>query len=142
MIAARRLAAILSADVVGYSRLMGNDREAVRFGHRPKMPHSPIWEAGRLQIRARMGPLLTFRRFALPQEYRGRHAVPGAGALFCKSSDPSLTFRTSKSRAVSKWPNDTASRSLGLMEAMSLPPPQGVKVRALSSLRAVPKEPS
>ena len=29
--------------------------------------------------------------FALPQEYRGRHAVPGAGALFCKSSDPSLT---------------------------------------------------
>ena len=39
------------------------------------------------------GPLLTFRRFALPQEYRGRHAVPGAGALFCKSSDPSLTFR-------------------------------------------------
>ena len=47
------------------------------------------------------GPLLTFRRFALPQEYRGRHAVPGAGALFCKSSDPSLTFRPSKSRAVS-----------------------------------------
>ena len=58
---------------------------------------------------------MTFRRFALPQEYRGRHAVPGAGALFCKSSDPSLTFRTSKSRAVSKWPSDTASRSLGLV---------------------------
>ena len=57
---------------------------------------------------------MTFRRFALPQEYRGRHAVPGAGALFYKSSDPSVTFRTSKSRAGSKWPSDTASRSLGL----------------------------
>ena len=61
---------------------------------------------------------MTFRRFALPQEYRGRHAVPGAGVLFCKSSDPSLTFRTSKSRAVSKWPSDTASRSLGLVEGV------------------------
>jgi hypothetical protein len=85
----RRLAAILAADVAGYSRLMGADEEGAlphlkSFKKRSSIPKSlSIVDASsrRLALRSLSGDKRTFAGIAGPQKYGGKNMANSHGSL-------------------------------------------------------------
>jgi class 3 adenylate cyclase len=116
--AARRLAAILAADVVGYSRLMGEDEAGTaKLVRQRREAATPIVRAfgGRLVKTTGDGVLLEFPcvvaavecAIAIQKMMTERNALPEAKRIPTASASASVTF---SSRATTFWVTASTSR--------------------------------